>query len=111
MVLRSGRELVRLVEMRRRKLGLTQMQVSRACGISQGHYSKLLNEEVPVGVRCATALATWLDDRHARVAASRPVRDARVARLLEAIAGDISRLTSLLTEPDGGDGREGRGRS
>ena len=86
-----------------RAASLKQADVARACGVTQGHFSKVLRETVSLSSKMEASLSQWLrsgsdgdperrDEASAivrRLLRGSPARRAQVMHLLEAIA-DLS---------------------
>lgn len=58
---RNNTELLKRVENRRRKLGLTQAQLGAQLSANQGHISKILREKVPISKKMQRKFHTFLD--------------------------------------------------
>lgn len=90
----SASELIQASEKSRAAAGLTQLQLARALGLTQGHYSKLAAGRAPLGRKAEAALRDWLEQQ----AATPPDADARRAemrRLADEIRMQCIRLTEL----------------
>lgn len=85
-----GQEVNRRME----ELGLSQLELARACGLSQGHLSKILGGRPP-GPRATRRLEEWLKG-------PKPVSEAsaaevqRLARLLKKHCDELANLCSRL---------------
>ena len=44
-----------------RNLGVTQMRLAKACGLDQGHLSKVLREKIKLATKTEAALYAWLE--------------------------------------------------
>lgn len=82
------------VEARRMEMGLTQVEVARACGLTQGHYSKLAKGLHAPGRRVGIALEEWLKSRPGHH--SKQVHSLRVASLAASIREDCATLVRLV---------------
>lgn len=81
------------VEARRLERGLTQAEVARACGLTQGHYSKLAQGMHGPGRRVGIALEERLESRPKRP--SDQLQAMRIAALAASIREDCAALIRL----------------
>lgn len=82
------------VERTRQSLSLTQNEVAAACGISQGHYSKVLGG-LKTGKRTERALLVWLANAGAGRGMGRAQRERRMEALADSIRRDSAALVAI----------------
>jgi hypothetical protein len=87
-------EIILEVERKRRSAGWTQAQVAKACGVTQGHYSKIVSETVRLTPRMAETLKNWSPEQPRRKAAQ-PTADA-LRRVAASLRREIARIEALL---------------
>ncbi|MYA86853.1 MAG: helix-turn-helix transcriptional regulator [Boseongicola sp. SB0662_bin_57] len=56
-------DLIATTENLRRSERMSQAEVAREMGISQGHYSKVVAKRVPLAPKMATRVTVWLQQR------------------------------------------------
>jgi transcriptional regulator with XRE-family HTH domain len=54
-------DLIAKTEARRRLMRLSQQELARDLGITQGHYSKLVRGHVPLASKAEVRLSAWLE--------------------------------------------------
>jgi transcriptional regulator with XRE-family HTH domain len=101
----SSKRVMDRVEDLRREKSMTQTQVAIACGITQGHYSKVASGEIDAGARTERALLAWLGGQS--TAPRRSGRKRQIEALATAILEDCVQLVSLV-RTDGGDSASDR---
>ncbi len=92
----EGLRLMKMVEERRCTLGLTQLEVALACGMTQGHFSKLTSGHGEVGTKCFSALEGWLELATVGNRTPHPLTDGSAQRLAASIRRDIGRLSAMI---------------
>lgn len=102
----DGKSVLAAVEARRHQDGLTQENVAAGCGITQGHYSKMVSGQVPVGKRAATLLEAWLAEAPGRSQVGAQGGLAAM-RLAASIQRDCRRLASMIGAGGAGVTRNG----
>ena len=93
------RAIVLQVDEARRSQSLTQGQVAAACGMTQGHYSKLVAGTIPVGTKALDAFRDWLGE-------DQGAREREMVRLAASIRDGCARLVALAGLNGVGDGGE-----
>ncbi len=64
------------------KHGLRQQDVAAECGITQGHLSKALRKEIPLGRKTEAAFRRWLEETSRR---RTPDTDEEIRRLVDGL--------------------------
>lgn len=91
-------DLVDRVLNRRRELGLSQAAVAAACGITQGHLSKIEKSKAPLVGKAKEALLAWLEGRRPVRANGRSLDLIQIADQLEAQAKVLRELAAVRVE-------------
>jgi hypothetical protein len=67
-----------------------------ACGMTQGHYSKLVNGRVELGPKSSRAMEAWLKQPVTGASATHPLADGSAQRLAASIRRDLARLSAMI---------------
>ena len=79
----------------RLRLGLRQSDVANAIGVTQGHYSKLVNRRTPLAHGLAKRLDAWVDSNSAPDEAQADTLTHRIAALADSIQRQCTELLQL----------------
>jgi transcriptional regulator with XRE-family HTH domain len=112
MMARKSNPEADILKMRRLEARLSQADVASACGMTQGHYSKLERGKIKPGPRASIAFRQWLDGVSDDAgppspAVSRGSRLAALARSIERACAEMARVAMEMHSDD----KAHRGRS
>lgn len=87
-------EIIEEIERKRRSAGCTQAQVAAACGMTQGHYSKVVSRTATLTAEAAEAFKNWTPDPVQRKPARPTTHELR--RIATNLRREITRIEAML---------------
>jgi transcriptional regulator with XRE-family HTH domain len=88
-------ELIEQAEAVRRRLGLRQVEVAAALGVTQGHYSKIANARAPLPRGLADKMSNWVGANLPDGLEAREMLPDRMAMLAASIQRQCLELVQL----------------
>lgn len=88
-------ELIATAENARKIAGLSQQQLVKLLGMTQGHYSKVAAGKVKPGVKAEASIRRWVNEQDVTPPDADAARRAEIRRLATEISMQCIRLTEL----------------